>query len=275
MSKKKLTVAQELLLDTLMGLDPTTRAEELGKLGLTCDMTQANLLYTERLDLMAQITKLQDEHAARMVAERAALEPCVREYTPALDVGWYDRRFVDNVETSYAQRSANVRDLTIEGILTKCNRGEPLTTDEASILQNLTGTCKTTAQNSRRLSNLLYVNQSGEIAGRSYTFSKAEARRFCEWACGYWRGEHKNRQRRWTHYSEEHTAEITMTHAAIGCQTLAREEVTRIAALFGWADVPKQVGPEVPGKEAAKPKTPRLAKSPVRTRRRTAVAVEA
>lgn len=273
MAKKALTTGQTALLDTLMGLEPTARVEELGKLGLTCDMTEANLLYTERMDLMAQIAKLQEEHAGRVTAERAALEPCVRAYTPLLEVGWFDRKFIDNVELSYALQYGRNHDVTIEGTLTKCNRGEPLTGHEVGLLQSITYTHRTTAVNQRRINNLLYVNADGEVCGRSYCFSKAEARRLCDWACGYWRGENKQRVRNWVHRHEEHGASISQTHVAIGCQTLAREEVTRIAALFGFADVPKQVGPEVPGKEEPKPRAKKTPTTRSRAKREPVVLV--
>lgn len=258
MSNKPLNPSATALLAQLTNADADGRAELAKQFELTCDFTEANRIRAERTELETELAKLQTRISEYREAEEAALHPCVADFVPKLEPAWFTPEFLDRfgVGDFKIRLTRTYPPITMEEYFTRVNQGIGLTNEQGYSLAYLAYNGRATYQDRQRAANFLWVRTDGHICGRSYQFTKAQAKRLCEWALPYWRGEpgaSKKVPRTIRHDGETHTVEISDTCITIGCQTLAKGEVVRIASLFGWAGQPKMIGPEY-RKEEPKPK---------------------
>lgn len=256
---KKLTTNAAALLQQLLEATAPQRDSIAEEHELKCDFTEANRLAAERTEVTRELEQIQERIQRIREAEYEALKPCVADYVVKLEPGWITPDFINRLNIEDYKRHAGSVGRSMQEIFTCINQGISITPDEGHALAYIYTSGRTRTQDERRIRNILHVCGK-QIRGRTYSFTMTQAKRLCEWALPYWRGETSKVPRTLRHDYETHDVAIYDTHIAIGCQTLAKEEVVRIASLFGWAGQPKLIGPEY-GKEGATPATKKRSRS--------------
>lgn len=258
-----LTPSQTGLLEALVAVSTTKEREGLLKQhDHSCEkLAEAEPATAARLAAEKALSDAESALSEAQAAERAALTACAASYTPKLEVGWMDAGILERFDTTYAKERAGYLsgERSLEDLLSKMNKHVVMGYDERRVINEFYTAYRNTEQDHHRYANWLFLNGAGDeitgVAGRTYEFSLRQAKALVDWACGYWKEEHTKSSRRVTYHGERHEAVIDEERIQIGCQTLARAEITRIAALMGWGGLPKQEGPDVqppaPRKRAA------------------------
>lgn len=196
-------------------------------------MDERNVLYRLYNESAAKITATSQE--LLKLAEAAADTRVMEELKP----GWITQEFIDKFNND-----------ELKAILPKLNlppERSLFSPRELDVLYAAPNYLRDgyTQEDYSRAQNLLVPAYNGDrhngFRGREYSLGIEASQRLGNLACRAWRSGDIGS------YFEvrEYTAHVREDFVEIGCQTISKAEITRVAALMGWADFEKQTGPEI------------------------------
>lgn len=181
----------------------------------------------------------------------------VAQQTTPLAIGWVTPQLERVLDLSGMQRYLERQGskLSAREVLYKLNRAEDFTLAEKASLYLISyrgGDDSIDVDELQVRQGNILVPYEGGIAGQSYTLTLKEAQRVADFAVKCWREERYSRPDFSVDVPREGSSSLAVSEdrIAIGCQGIARAEVLRIAALFGWGGLTKQEGPKLEQKVA-------------------------
>lgn len=227
----------------------TTRVRAIrDKYGLTVDvpelvaaatthkqvLEERNVLYRLYTESSTKVSTAEAE--LRALAEKVASTRVVEELKP----GWIDQDFLDKFTDERVKRAVAKLNQTPTPELFQYN--------DRDLLLSAGRYLKDEAYDESvyvRVHNLLYPTYNGArhngFHGQEYSLGLDNSQRLGDEACRAWRAGDIG----YTFGVRDYTAIVRENHVEIGCQTISKDEITRVAALMGWGGFTKQEGPEL------------------------------